>query len=54
MIGFGAGVGQMSSIFGLQTCCNELLGGESELASGGTERLLFAHRAVRPSSISLA
>lgn len=32
MIGFGAGVGQMSAIFGLQTCCNELLSGqESEL-----------------------
>ncbi len=32
MIGFGAGVGQMSAIFGLQTCCNELVGGQSELA----------------------
>lgn len=32
MIGFGAGVGQMSAIFALQTCCNELVGGESELA----------------------
>lgn len=31
MIGFGAGVGQMSAIFGLQTCCNEPFGGESEL-----------------------
>lgn len=30
MIEFGAGVGQMSAIFGLQTCCNELAGGESE------------------------
>lgn len=32
MIGFGAGVGQMSAVFGLQTCCNELVGGESEFA----------------------
>lgn len=51
MIGFGAGVGQMSAIFGLQTCCNELVGGESEL-NGRTERLLLALQAVRSSSIS--
>lgn len=30
MIGFGAGVGQMSAIFGLQTCCNELVRGENQ------------------------
>lgn len=30
MIGFGAGVGQMNAIFGLQTFCNEQVGGESE------------------------
>jgi len=30
MIGCEAGVGQMSAIFGFQTC-NELVGGESEL-----------------------
>lgn len=27
MIGFGAGVGQMNAIFGLQTFCNEQVGG---------------------------
>lgn len=27
MIGFGAGVGQMNAIFGLQTFCNEQAGG---------------------------
>lgn len=32
MIGFGAGAGQMSAIFGLQTRSNEPLGEESELA----------------------
>lgn len=32
MIGFGAGAGQMSAIFGLQTCFNEAAGEESELA----------------------
>lgn len=32
MIGFGAGAGQMSAIFGLQTCFNEAVGEESALA----------------------
>lgn len=31
MIGFGAGAGQMSAIFGLQTCSNEPAREESEL-----------------------
>lgn len=50
MIGFEAGVGQMSAIFGLQTCCNELVGGESELAwknretvVGRPSREIFQH-----------
>lgn len=30
MIGFGAGVGHMSAIVGLQTCCNELVRAECE------------------------
>lgn len=55
MIGFGAGVGQMSAIFGLQTCCNELVGGESELAwknreavVGPPSREMFQHlRGIR-------
>lgn len=49
MIGFGAGVGQMSAIFGLQTCRNELVGGESELVWRNREAVVGA---VRSSSIS--
>jgi len=52
MIGFGAGVGQMSAIFGLQTCRNERVEGESELQRR-TERLLLGLQAVRSSSISM-
>lgn len=50
MIGFGAGVGQMSAIFGLQPCCNEVAGGES--SRGRTEPLLLVCAVVRSSSIT--
>lgn len=40
MIGFGAGAGQMSAIFGLQTRSNEPLGVESGLARRNREAVV--------------
>lgn len=49
MIGFRTGVGQMNAIFGFQTCCNELVGGESELTWKNRESVveILQHLRIR-------